>query len=586
MHDVVIAGAGPVGLFLACELGLAGCSVLVLEREPEPGSPWKANPLGMRGLSAGSVEAFYRRGLLEPLLKASGVTEVPAEDAPPRGAGHFAGMMLDPAGIDLAALPFRLPSPAAEGVMTSLEAVEAVLTERAAELGVEIRRGVAVDAVAQDDEGVVVHAGGHGFAARWLVGCDGGRSAVRALAGFDFVGTEPKFTGYAVFATIADPEKLRQGFTPTPTGMYLRTPFEGHLGLMDFDGGTFDRSRPPTPEHLQEVLRRVSGTDVTLSEVHLVSSFTDRAMQATTYRRGRVLLAGDAAHIHSPLGGQGLNLGLGDAVNLGWKLAATVRGHAPDGLLDTYTRERHPVGARVLDWSRAQVATLRPDSHARALQELVRDLLETRDGTTFVFDRLSGTSIRHDLDSDHPLIGRNAPEFRLDDGTRLGDLLRDGRGVVLDFGAARRLSGPAAGWVGLVRYAAGRALDGLGCAAVLVRPDGVIAWAGDPDTDREGFERAARRWFGGPVDHHAAQAGAAHAPAGAAQAGAAHAPADAAQTGAAHAPADAAQTAVPRPDVARAGIAQAPAGVAEVEIARHVGVEAVTQRVETDGGVA
>jgi 2-polyprenyl-6-methoxyphenol hydroxylase-like FAD-dependent oxidoreductase len=502
VHDVVIVGGGPVGLFLACELGLAGCSVLVLEREPEPRTPWKANPLGMRGLSAGSVEAFYRRGMLEPLLTASGVRDVPGaapgedEPPPPRSVGHFAGMMLDPAGVEVAALPYRLPSPAMDGVMTSLEAVEAVLSERADELGVEVRRGVAVSAVTQDEGSVVAHDGEHGHAARWLVGCDGGRSAVRGLAGFDFVGTEPLFTGYAVHATIADPEKLRPGFTLTPTGMYLQSPFQGHLGIQDFDGGAFDRSRPPTTEHLQEVLRRVSGTDVTLSEVHLASTFTDRAMQTTTYRRGRVLLAGDAAHIHSPLGGQGLNLGIGDALNLGWKLAATVHGHAPDGLLDTYTSERHPIGARVLDWSRAQVATMRPGSHAQALQGVVRDLLGTRDGTTYVFDRVSGSSIRYDLGGEHPLVGRNAPEFRLDDGTHLGDLVRDGQGAVLDFSVDQRLRGPATGWGSRVRYAAGRAGNDLGCGAVLVRPDGIVAWAGDRDPDRESFERAAGRWFG------------------------------------------------------------------------------------------
>jgi len=416
------------------------------------------------------------------------------EAPPPRGVGHFGGMMLDPARVEVAALPYRLPSPAMDGVMTSLEAVEAVLSERAEKLGVEIRRGVAVSAVTQDEDGVVAHAGDDEHAARWLVGCDGGRSAVRGLAGFDFVGTEPMFTGYAVHATVADPEKLRPGFTLTPTGMYLQSPLQGHLGIQDFDGGAFDRSKAPTADHLQEVLRRVSGTDVTLSEVHLASTFTDRAMQTTTYRRGRVLLAGDAAHIHSPLGGQGLNLGLGDALNLGWKLAATVHGHAPDELLDTYTRERHPIGARVLDWSRAQVATMRPGSHAQALQGVVRDLLGTRDGTTYAYERLSGLSIRYDLGGEHPLIGRNAPDFRLEDGTGLGDLLRDGRGVALDFSADERLRGVAADWEGRVRYAAGRARNDLGCGAVLVRPDGVVAWAGD--ADGESFGRAVHRWFG------------------------------------------------------------------------------------------
>ncbi|MEV4116716.1 FAD-dependent monooxygenase [Nonomuraea sp. NPDC049695] len=500
MHDVVIVGAGPVGLFLACELGLAGCSVLVLEREPEPRSPWKADPLGMRGLSATSVEAFYRRGMLDPLLKASGVDDYPDADepAPPRGVGHFAGMMLDPAKVDVAALPFRLPSPAMEGMMTHLEAVETVLYERASMLGVEVRRGVTVSAIAQDDETVVAQAGEHEYAARWLVGCDGGRSAVRGLAGFDFVGTEPQFTGYTMLASSADLQKLRPGFNLTPTGMYLQMPAEGHVGMLEFDGGAFDRSQRPTREHLQAVLRRVSGTDVTLSDVHLASSFTDRAMQTTTYRQGRVLLAGDAAHIHSPLGAQGLNLGVGDAMNLGWKLAATVHGYAPDGLVDTYTRERHPIGAWVLDWTRAQAAAMRPDPHAQAIQGVIRDLLGTRDGTTYVFEKTSGSSIRYDLGSEQPLVGRNAPDLRLEDGTRLGDLMQDGRGVALDFSVDRRLHGSAMGWGSRMRYAAGPAINDFGLGAVLVRPDGIVAWADDREPDREAFERAAGQWFGGP----------------------------------------------------------------------------------------
>jgi 2-polyprenyl-6-methoxyphenol hydroxylase-like FAD-dependent oxidoreductase len=497
MHDVVIVGAGPVGLFLAAELGLAGCSVLVLEREPEPRSPWRTFPLGMRGLSGGSVEAFHRRGLLAPLLTASGVDETPGADepAPPRSVGHFAGTPLDPADVDLARFPHRLPGPAMDGIMTSLDAVQTVLAERAVELGVEIRRGVAVTAVTQDGETAVVRAGEGTYPARWVVGCDGGRSAVRRLAGFTFAGTEPQFTGYLALATLTDPGQLRRGFALTPAGMYVTMSEPGHLGVLDFDGGAHDRSRPVTREHLQEVLRRVSGTGVTLDEVHFASSFTDRAMQTTTYRRDRVLLAGDAAHIHSPLGGQGLNLGLGDAVNLGWKLAATVRGHAPEGLLDTYTAERHPIGARVLDWSRAQVAVMRPDPHSRAIQAVVRDLLATRDGTTYVFARTSGTSLHHPPGRELPLVGHNAPDFHLADGTRLGDLLRDGRGAALDFSADGRLREVALRHGGRIRYAPGPARDDLGFGAVLVRPDGIVAWTGDRAPDPGSFEHAVTRWF-------------------------------------------------------------------------------------------
>ncbi|MGI5133104.1 FAD-dependent oxidoreductase [Pseudonocardia sp. CA-107938] len=496
MHDVVIVGGGPVGMFLACELGLAGCSVLVLEREPEPHSPWRRFPLGMRGLSAGSVEAFYRRGMLQALLDAAGVAAVPDTDEPalPRSVGHFAGTALDPADVDLAALPHRLPSPAPEGIMTSLDVVETVLAERAAELGVEVRRGVTVTAVTQYDETVVVEGGGREYAAHWLVGCDGGRSTVRKLVGFPFAGTEPQLTGYVALATLADPGRLRPGFNLTPAGMYLTMSEPGHVGVLDFDGGAYDRSQPLTREHLQSVLRRVSGTDVTLRDVHLAATFTDRARQATTYRRGRVLLAGDAAHIHSPLGGQGLNLGIGDAMNLGWKLAATARGYAPDGLLDTYTAERHPVGASVLDWSRAQVAVMRPDPHSRAIRSVVRDLLTTRAGTTYVFERTSGTSLQYDL-GDQPLAGRNAPDFRLADGTRLGELLQDGRGVVLDLSAGRRLREATQRSGARIRYVAGPARADLGLGAVLVRPDGIVAWTGDHDPDLGSFDKALTRWF-------------------------------------------------------------------------------------------
>ncbi|MER8186135.1 FAD-dependent oxidoreductase [Kitasatospora sp. NPDC094015] len=506
MHDVVVVGAGPVGLFLACELALAGCSVLVLEKEPELRSPWKADPLGMRGLSAASVAAFHRRGMLHRLLTASGVDHAPDaasdtasdtdEPAPPRSAGHFAGVMLDPADIDVTALPFRLAGPASEGMMTTLEAVETTLSERAVELGVEIGRGVTVSDIVQDDEGVVVRAGEHAYTARWLVGCDGGRSTVRRLAGFAFVGSEPQFTGYVMLATVAGPSKLRPGFNLTPTGMYLHMPAKDYIGVLDCDGGAFDRSQRPTREHLRTVLRRVSGTDVTLDDVRLVSTFTDRAMQTTTYRQGRVLLAGDAAHIHSPLGAQGLNLGIGDAMNLGWKLAATVHGHAPDGLLDTYTRERHPVGASALDWTRAQAAAMNPDPYGQAVQQVIRDLIGTRDGTTYVYSRASGATNRYDLGDGHPLVGRDAPDLRLEDGTRLADLMHDGRGVVLDLTADRSLHASATRRDSRLRYAAGPARNDLGLRAVLVRPDGTVAWATAGRPDHPDFERTADRWFG------------------------------------------------------------------------------------------
>ncbi|MCX4539068.1 FAD-dependent oxidoreductase [Streptomyces sp. NBC_01565] len=505
MRDVVIAGGGPVGLFLATELALGGASVLVLERDEEAASPWKALPLGLRGLSAGSAETFYRRGLLDAVISASHADPAKVGAAPeaieapdPRDVSHFAGMGLDAADIDVASLPFRLPSPAMEGFMTSLEAVTAVMAERATVLGVEILRGRPVTALTHDDEHVTVTAGGQEFQARYLVGCDGGRSTVRGLAGFDFVGTDPLFTGYVAQVAFVDSDQLPLGFNLTPNGMYLRTPFEGHVGMMDFDGGAFDRSQPLTRERLQEVLRRISGTDVTLTDVHRASSFTDRAMQTTTYRKGRVLLAGDAAHIHSPLGGQGLNLGIGDAVNLGWKLAATVRGTAPEGLLDTYTGERLPVGAAVLDWSRAQVATMKPGPNAPALRKLVHELLSTTDGTTFAYRRTTGLFHRYDLGDAHPLVGSTAPDFHFEDGIRLGYLLRQGQGVLLDFGADDALQRAAKRWEGRIQYVAGPVRDDLGFTAVLVRPDGVVALASGGSLDPGTFEQTAAHWFAGP----------------------------------------------------------------------------------------
>ena len=292
-------------------------------------------------------------------------------------------------------------------------------------MGAEIRRGFSVEEFDQSDEEVTVHAGGETFRGRWLVGCDGGRSTVRKAGGFEFVGTDPEFTGYSVEVEMADPETLRPGRHYTPTGMYTYAR-PGTIAMVEFDGGAFHRIQPITLEHVQAVLRRISGTDVTVTALQLATTWTDRAYQATAYRKGRVLLAGDAAHIHSPLGGQGLNLGLGDAMNLGWKLASTIRGDAPAGLLDSYLSERHPVGAQVLDWSRAQVALMRPSRSSRALEAIIRDLIDTRDGATYFAERVWGVSLRYDLGGGHPLVGRSAPDFELADGTKLGELLRNG----------------------------------------------------------------------------------------------------------------------------------------------------------------
>jgi 2-polyprenyl-6-methoxyphenol hydroxylase-like FAD-dependent oxidoreductase len=384
-HHVIIAGAGPVGLLLACELALAKCSVLILEKAADPHSPLKQLPFGIRGLNAPSIEALHRRGLLDEM-------EVPKRLQNPftgkrtKQAGHFAGIQFEHDNIDTSGWPQGLPY----SLLSEMAELEEVLTRRALSLGVEIRRGAGITGVVQDADGVTVQTHGQAARADWLAGCDGARSVVRKQGGFEFAGTEPEFTGYSAKVDLVDSERLAPGRVVTERGMYFQSQ-PGYLNLQDFDGGAFHQAgEPVTREHLQAVLRRISGIDVTIGALHIATTWTDRARQATQYRNGRILLAGDAAHIHAPLGGQGLNLGIGDAMNLGWKLAATIHGEAPDGLLDSYHAERHPVGLRVLDWSRAQVAVMRPTPEGRALNAIFRDLINTRDGASYFAGRVWG----------------------------------------------------------------------------------------------------------------------------------------------------------------------------------------------------
>jgi 2-polyprenyl-6-methoxyphenol hydroxylase-like FAD-dependent oxidoreductase len=509
---VIIAGGGPVGLFLACELRLAGVSVLVLERMADPHSLLKAGWMGMRGLNSPSVEAFYRRGLLEQ-VRASALGWIDADSKqgldlggdgsrgsapPPRFAGHFAGIMIDLDRVDFSKWKYAVPGPSAGGGMVSLETIELLLAAHATELGVDLRRGMDVTDFTEDEDGVTVRAGDDSFRGRWLVGCDGGRSVVRKIAGFEFAGTEPEFTGYTGSVMIADREKLKPGFNFTGMGMYIMSPGPGpnRVGVIEFDNASFDRTQTVTLENLQGALRRVSGTDVTLTSMVVASTYTDRARQATTYRKGRILLAGDAAHIHSPLGGQGLNAGMGDAMNLGWKLAATIRGWAPQGLLDSYTTERHPIGEWAVEWTRAQVAIMRPEPHARALRSVITDLLETRDGTNYFVGKMSGAAIRYDIGGDHPLIGYSVPDLELEDGTRIGQYLRDGHGVLVDLTENKALEHVGQLWQDRAKYVSASATDNKGLTAILVRPDGIVAWAADSDVDPDAFAVAIERWFG------------------------------------------------------------------------------------------
>jgi 2-polyprenyl-6-methoxyphenol hydroxylase-like FAD-dependent oxidoreductase len=512
MYDVAIAGAGPVGLFLACELRLARLSVLVLERADDPDSPLKRLPFGMRGLSVPTLEGFYRRGLLDDIAAAmrspdhsvqdtSTPKMIAAAQQPRRQAGHFAGIPFEYSNIDSAKWTYRLPNPADTNMAADMARIETVLAARAGALGVDIMRGLEVDDFEQSDDGIVVRAGGRSFCASWLVGCDGGRSVVRKKGGFDFVGTNPSFTGYSVQVDLAGRETLPMGRHYTPTGMYFQSG-PGTIAMVDFDGGAFHRSAPVTLQHVQDVLQRIVGVDITLSALHLGTTWTDRAEQATTYRNGRVLLAGDAAHIHSPLGGQGLNLGLGDAMNLGWKLGAIIKHGAPRALLDSYSKERHPIGAAVLDWSRAQVALMEPNRKSRALESIIRDLIDTRDGATYFAEQVWGVSFCYDLGGQHPLIGRSAPDFELADGTRLGILLRNGISVLLNFDCDAALRSIASRLGDELAYSEGEPTNALGLSAALIRPDGIVAWASDGAPDSREVIQVLSQWLSSNTAAH------------------------------------------------------------------------------------
>ena len=496
MKDVIISGAGPVGLFLACELALANCSVLILEKTDDPHSPLKQLPFGIRGLSTPTIEALYRRGLLEGLELHKRLKN-PHAGQDSRQAGHFAGIPFNSDNIDQTQWKYRLPSSTATILLSEMQELETLLTRRAASLGVDIRRGLAVTDFHQTADGVTVQAGDQSFQGKWLVGCDGSRSAVRKTGGFEFDGTEPEFTGYSVKADLAEPELISPGRHVTLRGMYLQSQ-PGYIVIQDFDGGAFHGSEKPiTLEHVQEVLRRVSGIAVTISALHAATTWTDRARQATTYRNGRVLLAGDAAHIHAPLGGQGLNLGVGDAMNLGWKLAATIQNRAPEGLLDSYYTERHPIGVRVLDWSRAQAAIMKPDPDARALNAIFRDLMNTRDGATYIAGRVWGIHTHYNLGDAHPLQGHSVPNFAFADGATIGGQMHDGLGILLDFNTNASLKTLAGEFGDRIKYVSARATEQFGLSAALIRPDGYIAWASDGQPDEQSIRQAAALWFAG-----------------------------------------------------------------------------------------
>ncbi|WP_203964536.1 rifampin monooxygenase [Actinocatenispora thailandica] len=471
MIDVIVAGGGPTGLMLASELRLHGVHVVVLERDDEPTTVVRA-----LGLHARSIEILDQRGLLERFLALGKKSPL---------GGYFAGLGgPTPPRLDTAhGYVLGIPQPT----------VDRLLAERAVELDAEIRRGCAVVGLRQDDDGVEVEtAGGDRLRARYLVGCDGGRSTVRRLLGVGFPGEpsahdtllgEMQVTAPAetVAGVVAEIRQAQKGFGLGPMG-------DGHYRVVVPAAEVVeDRSVPPTLDEFRERLRAVAGTDFGVHSPRWLSRFGDATRQAERYRTGRVFLAGDAAHVHPPIGGQGLNLGIQDAVNLGWKLAAAVAGWAPDGLLDSYHAERHPVGADVLTTTRAQMELIATEPGPQAVRRLLAELMEFDDVHRYLIEKLVAVGIRYDFGSDDALVGRRLRDVPLAGG-RLYELLHDGRGLLLD--RTGRLS--VEGCADRVDHVVDGSTE-LEAPAVLLRPDGHVAWAG---ADQAGLLDQLHRWFG------------------------------------------------------------------------------------------
>jgi 2-polyprenyl-6-methoxyphenol hydroxylase-like FAD-dependent oxidoreductase len=469
--DVIIAGCGPTGAMLAAELRLHDVRVLVLEKEPEPISSF----VRIVGLHIRSIELMAMRGLLDRLLEHGRRRPV---------SGIFAAIPKPaPEGLDSAhAYLLGLPQPV----------IERLLEEHAIELGAQVRRGCPVVGFEQDDEGVTVELpDAEQLRSRYLVGCDGARSTVRKRLGVGFPG-EPSRTDTLmgemevgvpqeeVAARVAEIREISKRFWLRPFG-------EGIYSVVVPAEGVSDRAEPPTLEDFQQQLRAVAGTDFGVHSPRWLSRFGDATRLAERYRVGRVLLAGDAAHVHPPVGGQGLNLGVQDAFNLGWKLAAQVRGWAPESLLDTYEAERHPVGADVLDNTRAQMALMSPEPGAQAVRRLLTELMDLNEVNRHLVEKITAIDIRYDVGEGPDLLGRRLRDIDVRQG-RLYGLLHRGRGLLLD--RTERLA--VEGWSDRVDHLADptAALD---APCVLLRPDGHVAWIGD---DQQDLDDHLSRWFG------------------------------------------------------------------------------------------
>ncbi|MGF6884298.1 2-polyprenyl-6-methoxyphenol hydroxylase-like FAD-dependent oxidoreductase [Nocardia sp. GAS34] len=474
MYEVIIAGGGPSGVMLAGELQMRGVRAVVLERESEPTRIVR----GM-GLHVRSLEIMDQRGLLDRFFAVG--TRHPV-------GGFFAGIVKQQeVGLDTT-YPFVLSVPQT--------VTERLLIEHAREIGVEIRYDTEVVGLRQNDDVVTVElASGGELRSRYLVGCDGGRSTVRKLLGVGFPGdparnewvlgevylTEP---ADAVLAVVREIYKTRKGFGAGPLE-------DGAFRVVAPAAGVSeDPTVPPTLEEMKQQMRAITGTDFGMHSPRWLSRFGDATRLAERYRVGRVLLAGDAAHIHPPLGGQGLNLGIQDAFNLGWKLAAEVAGWAPEGLLDSYETERRPVAASVLDNTRAQGELMSPEPGPQAVRRLMSELMDFEEVNRYLIEKVVAIGIRYDFGEGHGLLGRRLRDVTLKQG-RLYELMRNGRGLLLDRTGVLSV----AGWSERVDHVVDVSAE-IDAPAVLLRPDGHVAWVGD---DQQELLAQLPRWFGAPA---------------------------------------------------------------------------------------
>ncbi len=484
-HAVVIAGGGPAGLMLAGELAMAGVDVAIVERRESH------DLAGLRagGLHSRTLEVLDQRGIADRFVSQGQlIRRAPFADTT----------------LDISDLPSR------HNYFLALwqTHIERILADWVGEFAVPIYRGLEVTGFAQDDTGVDVElSDGRSLRAKYLAGCDGGRSLIRKTAGIDFPGWDPS-TSYLI-AEVEMAEEPEWGIRRGEKGINALAKLEdGKRARVVLNEPQVCQRDEPTLRDVREALIAVYGTDYGLRSAAYISRFTDMARQAAAYRDRHVLLAGDAAHVHSPKGGQGLNIGLQDAVNLGWKLAQVVHGTSPESLLDTYHAERHPVGARVLRNTMALTAVDRGDHSVGALREMLTELLQMDEPRRQYFAMMSGLDVHYDLGKGHPLLGRRMPDldlFTANGPLRFFALLHDARPVLLNLGESGGFDiTPWADRVQLIdaKYVGTWELPAIGVvtapAAVLIRPDGYVAWVGD--LTQVGLADALTTWFGQPPD--------------------------------------------------------------------------------------